>query len=107
EDPRFSSNTARIAHREATDSTVQDVIAALTTDEAERRLVDADVPFARLNEVSDVVRHPQAAATGRWSPVLLPDGRPATVVTSPFHREAEKAPGRRVPALGEGDADGL
>jgi crotonobetainyl-CoA:carnitine CoA-transferase CaiB-like acyl-CoA transferase len=100
-DPDFASNSARVRHRARTEHAVQTRLSMLTGSEARDRLERADVPYARLNQVVDVLAHPQAAATGRWSPATLPDGRRATVVTSPFQPQAAAGGGAVVPRLGE------
>ncbi|MFD9871788.1 CaiB/BaiF CoA transferase family protein [Streptomyces niveus] len=107
DDPDFSSNTARVRHRERTERAVQARLIALSTAEVTARLEAADVPHARLNQIADVLAHPQAQATGRWSEATLPDGRAVRVVTSPLHRVPEPPGGRRVPALGEHTAEVL
>jgi itaconate CoA-transferase len=99
-DPRFWSNPARVAHRAETDARVGQALAGLTVDQAERRLRAADIPFGAINDVASVTRHPQAAATHRWSVATLPDGCTARVVTPPWQPTIE-APPRHVPALGE------
>jgi len=100
-DPDFATNSTRVRHRERTEAVVQARLSVLTGPEALQLLETADVPYAQLNQVADVLTHPQAAATGRWSPATLPDGRTATVVTSPFHRLAATGRGALVPRLGE------
>ncbi|BCB78353.1 hypothetical protein Pflav_047630 [Phytohabitans flavus] len=100
DDPAFASNTARVSHRELTERTVQERLGVLSTEEVIARLAKADVPYARLNQIGEVLRHPQAQATGRWSEATLPSGRSVRVVTSPLHRVPEPPGGRRVPALG-------
>ncbi|MFJ2645186.1 CaiB/BaiF CoA transferase family protein [Streptomyces sp. NPDC087420] len=101
DDPAFGSNSARVRHRERTERAVQARLITLSTAEVTARLEAADVPYARLNQIADVLAHPQAEATGRWSEATLPDGRAVRVVTSPLHRVPEPPGGRRVPALGE------
>lgn len=107
DDPDFGSNSARVRHRERTERAVQARLITLSTAEVTARLEAADVPHARLNQIADVLAHPQAAATGRWSEATLPDGREVRVVTSPLHRTPEPPGGRRVPALGEHTAEVL
>jgi crotonobetainyl-CoA:carnitine CoA-transferase CaiB-like acyl-CoA transferase len=107
EDPEFASNSARVRHREHTEQAVQARLGKLSADELTDRLEQADVPYARLNQIAAVLAHPQAEATGRWSEATLPSGRAVRVVTSPLHREPEQAGGRRVPRLGEHTAEVL
>ncbi len=97
EDPAFASNSDRVHHRDRTEQEVQARLGVLSTDEATQRLERADVPYARLNQIADVLAHPQAEATGRWSQATLPSGQAVRVVTSPLHREPERSGGSRVP----------
>ncbi|MEV8287223.1 CaiB/BaiF CoA transferase family protein [Streptomyces niveus] len=106
-DPDFGSNSARVRHRERTERAVQARLITLSTAEVTARLEVADVPHARLNQIADVLAHPQAEAAGRWSEATLPDGRAVRVVTSPLHRTPEPPGGRRVPGLGEHTAEVL
>lgn len=106
-DPDFGSNSARVRHRERTERAVQARLSALSTAEVTARLEAADVPHARLNQIADVLAHPQAEAAGRWSEATLPDGQAVRVVTSPLHRTPEPPGGRRVPGLGEHTAEVL
>lgn len=101
DEPAFASNTARVRHRELTERTVQERLGLLSAEDVITRLTKADVPYARLNQIGEVLTHPQAQATGRWSEATLPSGRAVRVVTSPLHRTPEPPGGRRVPALGE------
>jgi itaconate CoA-transferase len=99
--PDFESNSRRIDNRTRLESLVEHTLSQLSAAELCARLESSDVPYGRLNQVGDVLRHPQAAANDRWSPVRLPDGGTATVVTSPFLRNREESPGRKAPSVGE------
>lgn len=101
-DPRFSTNAKRLQNREALENSVSAAFAAISNDSALTVLAEADVPYASMNRLGDVLEHAQAAATGRWSAALLPTGERISVVTSPFHATAETDdPPKRIPALGE------
>src|SRR5439155_423436 len=64
-DPRFSSNSARGAHREELTRIIQDAFAGLSTDAAVRLLDEAGIANGRLNAIQEVVQHPQLAARHR------------------------------------------
>ena len=102
--PHLATNESRVRHRAELEAVVADRVMRLTERVFVQRLVDADVPFGALNTAADVVAHPQAAATGRWSRALLPDGEPVTVTTSPLVAAAGDS-SRRVPVLGEDTED--
>ncbi|GLX94669.1 CaiB/BaiF CoA-transferase family protein [Herbidospora sp. NBRC 101105] len=100
-DPDFALNTDRLRNRDRLEAVIEAALRALPTHELTARLDRADVPNARLNRLPDVLAHPQAQATGRWSSALLPDGTKATVVTSPFHPGSADEDLRAVPDVGE------
>lgn len=101
----LQSNSGRVRNRDRTEALVQERLSGLTTSRVLTLLAAADIPHGRVNQVRDVLRSDQASATGRWSPVTLPSGRSATVVTSPFSTSAELP--RAVPGLGQHTEDVL
>lgn len=105
DDPRTASNSARLRNRAFVEGVVQRATVELGTSVLVAALDRADVPNARLNQLCEVLDHPQAVATGRWSEAMLPGGKVATVVTSPFDREPER--GRLVPTVGQHTAEVL
>ncbi len=58
-DTRFSSNVARVQNRDETDARVSAGFAALESLELVRRLSGADIAFAFVNELTDLLTHPQ------------------------------------------------
>ena len=58
-DPRFSSNVARVQNRADTDARVAAGFAALDASDLVKRLADADIAFAFVNEISDLLGHSQ------------------------------------------------
>jgi formyl-CoA transferase len=57
-DPRFASGVARVQNRTATDGMVAELFGTLDRDELIARLTAADIAFAEVNELADVLRHP-------------------------------------------------
>ena len=101
-DPQFSTNTLRVQNRTELETAVSAAFATITSDWALSVLAHADVPYASMNQIADVLQHGQAAATGRWSPAVLPNGERITVVTSPFHSKAESDDAARfIPTVGQ------
>ena len=99
-DPRFATNELRSAARGELEAIIEEVFAASTRDEVESKLEAADVPFASLNTVADLVAHPQLAS--RWSEVESPGGR-IRALAPPFNIAGVEPRMAPVPAL---DADG-
>lgn len=58
-DTRFSSNVARVQNRDETDARVSAGFAGLESLELVRRLSGADIAFAFVNELTDLLTHPQ------------------------------------------------
>ena len=81
-DPRFDSLTARVAHREALDATVQDRFAQLPHGDAIDLLMAGLTAFASVNSVSDLARHPQL----RTWPMAV-HGSTVQVPAPPFETE--------------------
>jgi itaconate CoA-transferase len=58
-DPRFCSNAARCANRDVVDARVAAAFAARSTDEAVKRLNEAQTAYGSVNSVDDLMCHPQ------------------------------------------------
>jgi itaconate CoA-transferase len=57
-DVRFATSPARLAHRPETDAAVARCFGALDVFSLSKKLEAAEIAFARVNEVADVLRHP-------------------------------------------------
>lgn len=57
-DPRFATNTARVANRAETDALVAEGFAARALDEATAAIGSADIAFATVNDMAGLSRHP-------------------------------------------------
>jgi len=99
-DARFANGPARVANRDALESLIGEVFARLTREQAIERLEAADIANASMNEIAELVAHPQHEARGRWSRVASPAG-PIDVLAPPLaFAEFEPHLGA-IPALGE------
>ncbi len=99
-DPRYDRMERRVEHRPELTARIEARLAALTTAEVMARLDRANIACARLNQVREVLDHPQLAARGRWQMVETPVGpvrvaRPAITIQGVTHRIG------RVPEVGE------
>jgi formyl-CoA transferase len=74
DDPRFVTNSARVAHRGELNALVEAALKALDTESASALLDEAGIANARLNQVRDFLDHPVLAARDRWRPVDVPGG---------------------------------
>jgi crotonobetainyl-CoA:carnitine CoA-transferase CaiB-like acyl-CoA transferase len=98
-DPEFATNVARVRNRERVDGAVGDAIGKLGIDDAVAALDAARIASARLNEVGDLLAHPQLIARDRWRTATTPVGD-VRVIRSPMEPVGE-APTLPVPELGE------
>jgi itaconate CoA-transferase len=74
-DPRFATSPARLAHRRQTDGAVAAHFASLDVLTLSKKLEAADIAFARVNEVGDIIKHPhlrRISVDTPSGPVLLP-----------------------------------
>lgn len=96
-DARFASNPARLANRTETDAITQACFGALDVATLSARLEEAEIAFARVNEVADVLHHPHLRRMRVASP-----GGPIELPKPPARwlGEADPAFGP-LPALGE------
>jgi crotonobetainyl-CoA:carnitine CoA-transferase CaiB-like acyl-CoA transferase len=83
---RFSSNSDRLANRDALDEEIGRIFGHLTAEEVIEKLEEAGIANARLRSVREFLDHPQLRARDRWCEVespagplhaLLPPGLPA------------------------------
>lgn len=99
-DPRFDSNSRRVANRETLTRIIEEAFSRLTAEQVVARLDGAQIANARINEMKEVWSHPQLAARDRWRELHTPAGAvsallpPATLSTSEAYMGS-------VPAVGE------
>ena len=78
-DPRFATNSARVANREALNELIAERLSRMDTATAVRELDGAGVANGRVNSVQDFLDHPVLAARNRWRPVGSPGGEIAAL----------------------------
>jgi crotonobetainyl-CoA:carnitine CoA-transferase CaiB-like acyl-CoA transferase len=99
-DPRFSSNSARVEHRAELTRFIEDAFAGLSADAVALRLEAAGIANGRLNEIADVLQHPQLAARNRWREVETSVGSIVAPLPPANLEGIEPAMGA-VPSLGQ------
>jgi len=102
-DPRFASNAARNAHREALRGIIVARFSALRAEEIRERLDRAQIANADVNTMHDLWRHPQLAARGRWVDVGSPVG-PVPALRPPGISDRFEARMDGIPEVGEHNA---
>jgi len=94
-DPRFDSNSARVANRPALDAILRPVFAALPRDAMAERLRAARIAYGRVSDMEDLAAHPQA----RHVTVETPSGEVRMLAPGALADGVARAPGP-VPGLG-------
>jgi crotonobetainyl-CoA:carnitine CoA-transferase CaiB-like acyl-CoA transferase len=99
-DPAYATNVARTANRDAVDALVGAATARLTTQDLTTLLDAAGIATARLNELPQVIEHPQLSARDRWREVGSPVG-PLPTPLPPIGFPADPPRLDPIPALGQ------
>ena len=96
-DPRFATNPARIANRPETDGLIGRYFGTQDVEALSRQLDDAQIAFARVNDVLGVLRHPHL----RRVTVASPNG-PIDLPAPPARFKGQEDPSfGPLPGLGE------
>ena len=99
-DPRFASNAARTASRDALRSIIVTAFAALDAADVVARLDAAQIANARVNTMAELWSHPQLEARRRWVDVATSTGL-VPALLPPTARDASEARMDAIPALGQ------
>jgi crotonobetainyl-CoA:carnitine CoA-transferase CaiB-like acyl-CoA transferase len=73
-DPRFASNTDRVAHHDTLTTIIDDALVDRSADEVSQALDAAGIANARLRTPDELTQHPQLRARDRWRTVRTPGG---------------------------------
>jgi crotonobetainyl-CoA:carnitine CoA-transferase CaiB-like acyl-CoA transferase len=102
DDPRFRTNTERLANRDALRATLQAVFDTMGVDELIERLEAHNVPCGKLRSVKDALADPQVAARDMLLPLEYPTVGPIKVLGNPVKLSRTPCVIRRSPPrLGE------
>jgi crotonobetainyl-CoA:carnitine CoA-transferase CaiB-like acyl-CoA transferase len=99
-DPRFASNSQRVANRPALDELLAGTLSARTAAEVEARLDAAGIANARLRTVQEFLDHPQLSARDRWREVDSPAG-PIRALVPPIALDGEPPRMDPIPDTGQ------
>ena len=99
-DERFSSNSRRVANRDALREAITQIFSTLTADHVVQRLEEAQIANAHVNDMHDVWKHPQLQARDRWTRIETPIG-PIPALLPPGKTDAYTPRMDPVPGLGE------
>lgn len=94
EDPRYGSTIGRSRHRDTLIPTLQETFLTKAYEEWEPLLLANDIPVGAINNLAQVVEHPQVKARGSLQEVNHPSVGPVRVVRSPVRlsKTPAKAP---------------
>jgi crotonobetainyl-CoA:carnitine CoA-transferase CaiB-like acyl-CoA transferase len=95
-DPRFDTNSGRVANRAELDAAIRAAFAPLSRDDIVARLEAARVAYGRISSMDDLARHPQ----NRFAEVETPSG-PVTLLGPGTLFDGEASEHGPVPALGQ------
>jgi crotonobetainyl-CoA:carnitine CoA-transferase CaiB-like acyl-CoA transferase len=108
DDPRYAVNQSRTKNRDSLIATLQAIFMTRTFEEWEATLLGSGVPFGALNNIAQVVDHPQVKARGSLLDVNHPKIGPIKIV-GPVAKLSETPATIRTnsPSLGEHTAEVL
>ncbi len=104
--PLYVTNELRLQNRAELEPLIEDLWSTSTRAEVEAKLEEADVPFGNLNEMTEVVAHPQLEARGRWFEVDSPVG-PLRALHHPMNLADLPRPSASIPDVGQHTAEVL
>ncbi len=99
-DPRFDSNSKRVANGEDLRAIIEDAFESLTAARIIEQLDAAQIANARMNTVQEFVEHPQLVARDRWREVASPVG-PLRALLPPVTVAGVDAVMAPIPDVGE------
>jgi crotonobetainyl-CoA:carnitine CoA-transferase CaiB-like acyl-CoA transferase len=99
DDPRFTTNVLRVRHRPECDAAVAAQTRRWSTAELDAQLAAAGVPAAQVNELDQVVNHPQLRSRDRWR-TIQGEHAPVEALLPPATFADTEARMGDVPALG-------
>jgi itaconate CoA-transferase len=98
--PDFGRGELRLKNRKILEPLIEEALAHITVEEAEARLEKASIAYARSNDVSEVLDHPQLRARGRMMDIDVPGGK-VEVLKAPFNIEGVEDSPKPVPSVGQ------
>ncbi|KAL5343077.1 CoA-transferase family III domain-containing protein [Aspergillus crustosus] len=102
-DARFSSNSLRDENRHALKDIIDKTFSTITSEEATRRLDEAAIANANVNDLQGVWQHAQLRARDRWTEVQTSEGAIPALLPPGFRAENGSFDARMdpVPKVGE------
>ena len=99
-DPRFTTNSARVTHRQALHRIIDEVFAKLSIEVVVQRLDEAQIANGRMNDMQEFWDHPQHQARDRWREIMSSAG-PIKALLPPVMMQDFEARMDAIPDVGE------
>lgn len=100
DDPRFTTNPQRVAHRTELDAEIANRTTTWSVADLQHSLAKAGVAAGQFNDMQGLVDHQQLSLRDRWRPVSTPEG-PVQGLLPPMTFHDIELPMGPVPDLGE------
>ncbi|MBU9253809.1 CaiB/BaiF CoA transferase family protein [Burkholderia multivorans] len=105
-DPRFATPDARLAHRRALETLINDVLSSDNVESWLRRLDEASVPAGPVQNVAQALEHEQSKAIGMVVDVEAPNGGTTRSLGLPIHfNGTTQIASRAAPRVGQDTTD--
>ncbi|MSQ27889.1 MAG: CoA transferase [Dehalococcoidia bacterium] len=99
-DPRFSTNAARVEHRDALHQVIEAALSRFDVNQVEQRLETAGIANSQMRTVEDFLAHPQLKERNRWREVGSAVG-PLWALRPPVTMDGVEPRMDPIPAVGE------
>ncbi|MEK7216503.1 MAG: CaiB/BaiF CoA-transferase family protein, partial [Chloroflexota bacterium] len=99
-DPRFSTNAARVEHRDALHQVIETALGRFDINQVEHRLEAASIANSQMRTVEDFLAHPQLKERNRWREVGSAVG-PLWALRPPVTMEGVEPRMDPIPTVGE------
>ena len=97
DDPRFASNSDRVAHRSDLDAIIEGATSQISTGELLERTLRNAIPASAIQSIADIVDDPQVAEAGMFQTVGHPEIEDYRDVSLPLQIDGVRPRATRVP----------
>ena len=101
DDPRYVNNESRLRNRAELEPEIEAILLQLDVEEAERRLEAASMPYSRMNDVAEVLQHPQVLARDRLINIPVPGDGSVDLLRAPFNMSGATETPHAIPSIGQ------
>ncbi|KAH6615185.1 formyl-coenzyme A transferase [Boeremia exigua] len=98
-DERFSTNTARVQHRDVLEKQIEDITVTKTTEEWLKIFDNTGLPYAKVNDLRDTMNHDHVRARNMVVEIDHPSCGPMELINSPVKYSRSQPTIRAAPPL--------